>query len=168
MDTKTLYRAILNEHNINPSHKVPMEDASYSQLGVNPSCGDEITLNVKITGDVISDATFTGSGCAVSQASCDMMIDLIKGKSIDESKRLNDLFMRMITGSASSEELADLDEAAALIDVAKMPSRVKCAVLGWRTLNEIIDKNIKTGSNSNCASCSNVSCCTNAAQQTKK
>lgn len=152
MDTKTLYRAILNEHNLNPTHKTLLPGATHSMLGVNPSCGDEITLQLKVDNGVITNASFTGSGCAVSQASCDMMIDLIEGKTLAEAVRLDNLFMRMITGSITDEELEELDEAASLIDVAKMPARAKCATLGWRTLHDIIDKG-------GCGTCVNKECC---------
>ena len=140
METKELYREILNEHNINPLHKKPLEGATHSHDGINPSCGDNITLNLKISGGKISDASFTGSGCAISQASCDMMIDLILGKTEDEAKKLCDTFIKMITGEVTQEELEALDEAAALQDIAKMPARVKCAELGWNTMKKILDK----------------------------
>ena len=138
MDTKELYREILNEHNLNPLHKKELPGATCVLDGVNPSCGDKITLNLKVEDGKISDASYTGSGCAISQASCDMMIDLILGKSEDEAKRLCDVFMRMITGTVTDEELESLDEAAALQDIAKMPARVKCAELGWRTMKEAL------------------------------
>ncbi len=138
METKELYREILNEHNINPTHKKDLPGATCSLNGVNPSCGDNITLHLQIEGGKITDASFSGSGCAISQASCDMMIDLILGKSEDEAKRLCDIFMRMITGKIEPEELESLDEAAALQDIAKMPARVKCAELGWRTMKQAL------------------------------
>lgn len=139
MDTKELYREILNEHNINPSHKREMENPSIVLNGVNPSCGDNITLTMKIADDgTISDASFTGSGCAISQASVDMMIDLVIGKPKDEALRLAEIFTRMIQGTAKEEEIEDLDEAAALQDISHMPARVKCALLGWRTMKEML------------------------------
>lgn len=152
MDTKELYREILNEHNINPSHKTDLPDANIQLNGVNPSCGDNITLNLKVENGVITDGSFTGSGCAVSQASCDMMLDLVIGKTTEEAEKLDDIFMEMIRGEASEENIEKLDEAAALQDISKMPARVKCAVLGWRTMREIFRTNEK------CASCSNPNC----------
>ena len=141
METKELYREILNEHNLNPTHKKEMADADFSLNGVNPSCGDNITLNLKVNSEgIITDGSFTGSGCAVSQASCDMMLDLIIGKSKDEAEKLNDIFMDMIKGEATEEAIEELDEAAALQDIAHMPARVKCAVLGWRTMKEFLMK----------------------------
>ncbi|MDE5898209.1 MAG: SUF system NifU family Fe-S cluster assembly protein, partial [Treponemataceae bacterium] len=89
METKELYREILNEHNLNPSHKKELADATASLDGVNPSCGDNITLNLKVDENgVITDGSFTGSGCAVSQASCDMMLDLVIGKTREEACHL--------------------------------------------------------------------------------
>lgn len=152
MDTKELYREILNEHNINPSHKTDLPDANIQLNGVNPSCGDNITLNLKVENGVITDGSFTGSGCAVSQASCDMMLDLVIGKATEEAEKLDDIFMEMIRGEASEENIEKLDEAAALQDISKMPARVKCAVLGWRTMREMFRTNEK------CASCSNPNC----------
>lgn len=152
MDTKELYREILNEHNINPSHKTDLPDANIQLNGVNPSCGDNITLNLKVDNGVITDGSFTGSGCAVSQASCDMMLDLVIGKTTEEAEKLDDIFMEMIRGEASEENIEKLDEAAALQDISKMPARVKCAVLGWRTMREMFRTNEK------CASCSNPNC----------
>ncbi len=140
METKELYREILNEHNLNPAHKKDLNGATLSLNGVNPSCGDDITLNLKIGEDkIITDGAFTGSGCAVSQASADMMLDLIIGKTTAEAIRLGAVFIKMIQGDASDEDLAELDEAAALKDIARMPARAKCAVLGWRTMKEMLE-----------------------------
>ncbi|MCR5046588.1 MAG: SUF system NifU family Fe-S cluster assembly protein [Treponema sp.] len=149
MDTKELYREILNEHNLNPTHKKELPDATSVLNGVNPSCGDNITINIKAQDGKIVDASFTGSGCAISQASCDMMIDLIVGKSEEEAKKLCDVFMKMITGSVTEEELESLDEAAALQDIAKMPARVKCAELGWRTMKQALSANASSASAQN-------------------
>lgn len=138
METKELYREILNEHNINPSHKQNMNEPTFCLEGVNPSCGDQITLQMKLGEDgKIIDASFTGSGCAVSQASVDMMADVVIGKTKEEALALADIFDRMIKGTVSEEELEQLDEAVALQDVSHMPSRVKCAMLGWRTMKQM-------------------------------
>ncbi len=138
MELKELYREILNEHNINPGHKAPMENPSLTLQGVNPSCGDNITLNLRIENNIITDGSFTGSGCAVSQASVDMMLDLIIGKPKDEALKLADTFMNMIKGTATQEQIETLDEAGSLADIAHMPARVKCAVLGWHTMQDMI------------------------------
>ncbi len=132
------YNEILTDHNLHPMHKHELSACTCSRDGINPSCGDEIVLNLNIKNGIISDGSFTGNGCAVSQASADIMLDLVIGKSVDEAKRLHGLFMKMITDECSEEELEELDEAAALKDIAHMPARVKCAVLGWRTINEML------------------------------
>ncbi len=138
MDIKELYGEILNEHNLNPVHKNNMDSPTCFLDGVNPSCGDKITLQLKIENDKITDASFVGSGCAISQASTDMMADLIIGKSKEEALKLADIFDRMIKDHVSEEELEELDEAAALQNISKMPARVKCAMLGWRTMKEML------------------------------
>ncbi|MEE8826397.1 MAG: SUF system NifU family Fe-S cluster assembly protein [Eubacteriales bacterium] len=144
MDLKQMYREIVNEHNLHPTHKHDMENPTMVLRGVNPSCGDDISLKLKVEDGVIKDGSFVGSGCAISQASADMMLDLVIGKSEDEAKRLADIFMNMIKGKASEEEIEELDEAAALEDVSHMPARVKCAQLGWRTLNEMMEEDEKS------------------------
>ena len=139
MDTKELYREILNEHNINPSHKKDIDQPSFCLDGVNPSCGDQITLKLKLDDNgKIVDAGYTGSGCAISQASADMMADVVIGKTKEQALALADIFDRMIKGTVTDEELEQLDEAASLQDVSHMPARVKCAMLGWRTMKEML------------------------------
>ncbi len=140
MDLKTLYAEILNEHNIRPTHKGTMDEPSLVLRGVNPSCGDDIYLQLKVDENgKISDGSFSGSGCAISQASVDMMLDDIIGRTKEDALRLAELFMNMIQGKEmKEEELEELDEAAALKNISFMPARVKCAVLGWHTMQEML------------------------------
>ncbi len=134
-----IYTAALMQHNSHPDYKYQMEGCTCSHEGVNPSCGDELTLQLRIENDVIEEASFVGSGCAVSQASADMMADLITGETITEAKRLVGLFLGMIQGNELSEEdREDLDEAAELEGISRMPARVKCAELAWRTLEKLL------------------------------
>ncbi len=134
-----IYTAALMQHNSHPDYKYQMEGCTCSHEGVNPSCGDELTLQLRIEGDVIKEASFVGSGCAVSQASADMMADLITGETITEAKRFVGLFLGMIQGNELSEEdREDLDEAAELEGISRMPARVKCAELAWRTLEKLL------------------------------
>ena len=134
-----IYTAALMQHNSHPDYKYEMEGCTCSHEGVNPSCGDELTLQLRIEDGVIEEASFVGSGCAVSQASADMMADLITGETVEEAKRLVGLFLGMIKGEALSEEdKEDLDEAAELESISRMPARVKCAELAWRTLEKLI------------------------------
>ena len=140
MDMKNLYREIVNEHNLHPTHKQQIEDPDITLRGVNPSCGDDITLELAVDDDgVITDGGFTGAGCAISQASVDMMLDQIIGQRREDALRLAGNFMSMIHGEGlTDEELEELDEAASLQDIAHMPARAKCAVLGWRTLRSAL------------------------------
>ena len=134
-----IYTAALMQHNSHPDYKYEMEGCTCSHEGVNPSCGDELTLQLRIEDGVIEEASFVGSGCAVSQASADMMADLITGETVEEAKRLVGLFLGMIKGEALSEEdKEDLDEAAELESISRMPARVKCAELAWRTLEMLL------------------------------
>ncbi len=134
-----IYTAALMQHNSHPDYKYEMEGCTCSHEGINPSCGDELTLQLRIEGDVIEEASFTGSGCAVSQASADMMADLITGESVKEAKRLVGLFLGMIKGETLTEkDKEDLDEAAELESISRMPARVKCAELAWRTLEKLL------------------------------
>ncbi len=140
MELKQLYREIVNEHNLHPVHKGKMEAPDLVLRGVNPSCGDDITLSLKIVDGKIADAMYEGSGCAISQASVDMMADQVIGRTKEEAIKLTGTFMGMIKGEVTDEaSLEELDEAAALQDVAHMPARVKCAVLGWHTMQEMLE-----------------------------
>ena len=138
MMSNTFYNEILTDHNLHPGHKHDLPDANLVLEGVNPSCGDDIWLKLKVENDEIGDGAFVGDGCAISQASADMMLDLIIGKKKDEALKLADIFLRMIRGSVSDEELDELEEASILKDIAHMPARVKCAVLGWHTMEELL------------------------------
>ncbi|MDY2637572.1 MAG: SUF system NifU family Fe-S cluster assembly protein [Phascolarctobacterium sp.] len=138
-DNRAFYNEILIDHNMHPAHKHELPDADMEMRGYNPTCGDDITLRLKVAEGVVVDGAFTGSGCAISQASADMMLDLVIGKSKEEALRLSDIFLRMIKGSASEEEIDELEEACVLQDVSHMPARVKCAVLGWHTLEQLLE-----------------------------
>lgn len=134
-----IYTAALMQHNSHPDYKYEMEGCTCSHEGINPSCGDELTLQLRIEDGVIEEASFVGSGCAVSQASADMMADLITGETVEEAKRLVGLFLGMIKGEPLSEEdKEDLDETAELESISRMPARVKCAELAWRTLEKLL------------------------------
>lgn len=140
MELNQIYTQILTEHNNSGRNKHPIENPTVSLKGVNPSCGDEITLQLREKDGVIEDAAFTGVGCAISQASASIMIDLVKGKTKEEALRLAHLFFGMIKGEVTDEnQLEELDEAVALKDISHMPARVKCAVLGWHTLENAVE-----------------------------
>ncbi len=139
MGIETIYSEILMEHANSSHNKHHLAEASHTQRGVNPSCGDEIELELRIREGRIEDAAFIGSGCAISQASASIMIDLIKGKTVEEARKLADTFTGMIKNEIKDEkELDQLEDALALKDISHMPARVKCAVLGWHTLEKVV------------------------------
>ncbi|MBU5459882.1 Fe-S cluster assembly sulfur transfer protein SufU [Anaerostipes sp. MSJ-23] len=138
MSNQTFYNEILIDHNLHPGHKHDLEDANLVLEGVNPSCGDDIFLKLKVEDDKIIDGAFVGDGCAISQASADMMLDLIIGKTKEEALKLSEIFLRMIKGKITDDEMEQLEEAGALQDISHMPARVKCAVLGWHTMEEML------------------------------
>ena len=140
MENRSFYNEVLTEHNVHPEFKHDLPDADIVLNGVNPSCGDDIWLKLKLDGDTVTDGAFVGDGCAISQASADIMLGMVIGRDRAEALELADKFMRMIKGEATEEEIDSLEEASALRDISHMPARVKCAVLGWRTLKEALDK----------------------------
>ena len=125
---------------MHPEHKHDLPDANMILEGLNPSCGDHIWLKLKVENGVVEDGAFVGEGCAISQASADIMLDLIIGQKKEDAMALADKFLKMIKGTATPEEIEELDEASALKDIAHMPARVKCAVLGWHTMDEMLKK----------------------------
>lgn len=136
---ENIYTELIAEHSQSQENRRQLDHATITERGHNPTCGDEITLSLEVSDGVIRDASFSGDGCAISQASTDMMIDLLRGKSVDEAKRLAELFIAMIHGDITDDdELAELDEAAALKNISTMPARVKCATLAWHTLETAI------------------------------
>jgi len=142
MVSGNVYTAALMEHNAHPDYKYELVDFTHEHEGVNPSCGDEMVLRLRVSpdGSTIEEAAFTGSGCAVSQASADIMAELVTGESVDEAKRLAALFLRMIQGDELAEDEQEaLDEAYELESISRMPARVKCAELAWRTLGSMIE-----------------------------
>jgi nitrogen fixation NifU-like protein len=140
MDLSQIYTELIMEHSQNKLNKRHLDCASCSERGHNPSCGDDIELELKLDGDVIEEAAFTGSGCAISQASTSMMIDLITGKSKEEALELVETFIGMIKRDITDDkELEVLEDAMVLKNISNMPARVKCAVLAWHTLKEAIN-----------------------------
>ena len=138
--TDNFYGEVLTDHNLHPLHKHGLPTATCCHEGVNSTCGDDIMLNLEIKDGVIVNGSFTGSGCAVSQASADIMLELVIGRTPAEARHYKALFDKMISGGITDDELEELEEAGALQNVSKMPARVKCAMLGWRTMEILLDK----------------------------
>ena len=140
-DLSDVYNELIMEHSMNSYNKKKLENADFCEIGHNPNCGDEITLQLKIDGDKIQDMAFSGHGCAISQASTSIMIDTLKGKTIEEANKIIKTFIEMIKRETKSEEeLEKLEDAIAFKNVANMPARVKCALLAWHTIEDILNK----------------------------
>ena len=150
MDELTdVYNELIMEHSMNSYNKKKLENADYCEIGHNPNCGDEITLELKVNGDVIEDMAFSGHGCAISQASTSIMIDTLKGKTIKEAKEIIKIFIEMIKRETTSEEeLKKIEDAIAFRNVSNMPARVKCALLAWHTVEDMLNKNQNLGKGS--------------------
>ena len=143
-DVEQMYNEIIMEHSMNSYNKRKLDKADFEEMGHNPKCGDEISLEVKINGNVIEDMAFSGHGCAISQASTSVMIDTLKGKTIEEAKEIIKTFIGMIKREIKDDkELEKLEEAIAFKNVSNMPARVKCALLAWHTIEDMIEKNNK-------------------------
>ena len=139
---ENIYTELIAEHSQAKENRRQLEHATIKELGHNPSCGNEIILELEVSDGVIKDAAFNGTGCAIYQASTDMMIELMRGKTVDEARHLAELFIKMIQGEVTDDtELEALDEAAALKNISTMPARVKCATLAWHTLRQCVIRN---------------------------
>ena len=136
-----IYNDLIMEHSMNSYNKKKLENADYEQIGHNPNCGDEITLELKLSGDIIEDMAFLGHGCAISQSSTSIMIDTLKGKNVQEAKEIIKTYLALIKREEHEEEkLKKLEDAVAFRNVSNMPARVKCALLAWHTIEEILDE----------------------------
>lgn len=113
IQNRNFYNEILTEHNMRPEFKYDLPAANVVLEGVNPNCGDDIWLKLKVENGVIEDGSFVGDGCAISQASADIMLGMIIGKTKEEALKLGQLFLKMIQGEATDEEIDQLEEASA-------------------------------------------------------
>lgn len=146
-DLTDVYNELIMEHSMNLYNKKKLENVDYSEIGHNPNCGDEITLELKLNGNIIEDMAFSGHGCAISQASTSIMIDTLKEKTIDEAKEIIKTFIEMIKRETTDEkELDKLEDAIAFKNISNMPARVKCALLAWHTIEDILNKDQEKGS----------------------
>ena len=135
-----LYQEIILDHYKQPRNQGDLENPDFVLEGRNPLCGDEIFISVKISDGHVDRVAFKGSGCAISQASASIMTEMIKGKSIEEARELINIFSQMVRGEGKPENLDELIEIAAFQGVSEFPTRVKCALLAWRTLEEGIKR----------------------------
>ena len=143
-DLSDVYNDLIMEHSMNSYNKKHLNNPDFCEIGHNPNCGDEITLELKLNGDIIEDLSFTGHGCAISQASTSIMIDTLRGKTIKEAKEIIATFIGMIKREITDEEdLKKLEDAIAFRNVSHMPARVQCALLASDTIENVLNKNGK-------------------------
>ena len=134
-DLRDLYQEVIFDHNRNPRNFRIIENADRQVDGFNPLCGDKLTLFLNIQDDKISDASFQGSGCAISTASVSLMTEIVKGKTEAEANTLFKQFHAMTTGKEQDVDLEAIGKLAVLAGVREYPARVKCATLAWHTLD---------------------------------
>lgn len=127
-----LYQDLIMDHYRRPRNHGELAGADVVQEGINPSCGDELTLYVRSDGAVLDEVSFVGEGCAISQATASLMTSAVAGATTEEAAALSAAFQRLIRGETPGLDLGDLQ---LLAGVAKLPARVKCAALPWKTLD---------------------------------
>ena len=134
-DLQDLYQEVILDHNKRPHNFRTMPDGQKAE-GYNPLCGDRLTVYLKVKDGRIEDASFQGSGCAISKASASLMTDSVKGKTVEEAEALFGRFQKMITRAPDEdvEEVDNLGKLSVLAGVRQFPMRVKCASLAWHTL----------------------------------
>ncbi len=134
MQLESMYQEIILDHYRNPHHQGLREPYDAEAHHVNPTCGDEVTVRVKVSDGVVEDVSYQGSGCSISQASESVMTDLVIGRPVTEALATADEFLAMLQGGDPDEDV--LEDAVAFAGVAKYPARVKCALLGWMAWKE--------------------------------
>jgi nitrogen fixation protein NifU and related proteins len=132
-----LYQEVILDHNRRPRNFRTIEPARHAE-GFNPLCGDRLTVYLKVEGDRIQDASFQGSGCAISKASASLMTEAVKGKTLAEASGLFERFHRLLMRS-DTEPAADLGKLSVFAGVRQYPTRIKCASLAWHTLRAAAD-----------------------------
>ncbi|HGY56393.1 MAG TPA: SUF system NifU family Fe-S cluster assembly protein [Caldithrix abyssi] len=134
---RELYQEIIMDHNRKPRNFRKMEDATHRLDGMNPLCGDQYTIYLKVKDDIIEDVSFEGSGCAISKASASVMTNVLKGKTVQEAEKYFNFFHKMVTGEIDHPEeyLDTMGKLVAFAGVAEFPVRVKCATLPWHTMH---------------------------------
>ena len=139
MNLESLYQELILDHYKNPLNKGLAPNPEVSVHHVNPSCGDEIDLNLHITDGRVTSVTWDGVGCSISQASTSVMSDLVKGKEFNEASGLIDAFVEVMQskGNSSGDE-SILGDAVAFAGVSKYPARIKCALLGWMAFKDAL------------------------------
>ena len=139
-DLRELYQDVILDHNKSPCNFRKLDGANRVAEGLNPLCGDRVTVYLHMEDDVIQDIGFQGSGCAISKAAASVMTGIVKGKRKAEAQALSESFRRLVTGRGSAgADCSELEEFDAFRGVCEFPARVKCATLAWHTLREALE-----------------------------
>jgi nitrogen fixation NifU-like protein len=141
-ELSSLYQDVILEHNRSPRNFRRMDHADRHAEGRNPLCGDQLTVWLKLEGDVVADVSFEGSGCAISKASASLMTTAVKGKKRSEIEQLFQRFHQVVTGRAGrhADDRAELGKLAVFSGISAFPVRVKCATLSWHALKAALDQ----------------------------
>src|SRR3954462_1263218 len=140
MSLDGLYREIILDHYQNPRNRGELGDANAASHGLNPLCGDEVNVFLKLEGDQIDAIGVTGRGCSISQATGSMMSESIKGHSVAEAREMAQAFKSMMTEGGSLEDRDEMADLEALQGVKQFPVRIKCTLLPWTTLTDALDR----------------------------
>jgi nitrogen fixation protein NifU and related proteins len=144
-ELRELYQQVILDHNKSPRNFKKLETANRTAEGYNPLCGDKIDIFLDVENNIVKDISFVGSGCAISKASASLMSEAVKGKSVEESKKIFEKFHDLITGKLNEDDsIEELGKLAVLAGVKEFPIRVKCASLAWHTMISAINKEEKT------------------------
>lgn len=138
-DLQDLYQEVIIDHDRRPRNFCEMPAANHRAEGVNPLCGDKLTVYVDLEGDVIRDVSFVGSGCAISKATASLMTEALKGKTVSDAEAMFTRFHDMVTSAHdSATDFSDLGKLSVLVGVREFPTRIKCASLAWHTLKAAV------------------------------
>jgi nitrogen fixation protein NifU and related proteins len=141
MQLQQMYQEIILDHYKNPHRRGLREPFDAESFQVNPTCGDEVTLRVKVADNKVTDVSYEGQGCSISQASTSVLTDLVIGGTVDKALSTMDAFIELMQGRGQVEPDEDvLEDGIAFAGVAKYPARVKCALLGWMAFKDAVAK----------------------------
>jgi len=137
MELDSLYQEVILDHYKHPLNKKLSPTFTAQVHHVNPSCGDEITLNVSLEAGMVKEVSWDGVGCSISQASASILTDLLIGKSLEQAQEISDAFMQLMQSKGTESGNAELlEDAVALAGVSQYPARIKCALLGWMAFKD--------------------------------
>ena len=141
-ELRDLYQEMILEHSRSPRNKRVIESPDHRADGHNPLCGDEVTVFVTLDGDVVSDVSFEGHGCAISTASASLLTEILRGKTVGEADALFGRFHDLVTGK--TDDVGEVGKLMVFGGVSEFPARVKCATLAWHTFRAALDENAET------------------------